>query len=122
MTPLRTALLLAALLPLLAQADDTTELGTVTVTDTGAPVSLQKLADNTTRVDAQELQRVSETHPAQVFAQVPGAWVTQGGGQESLTALRSPLFTGQGACGAFLLLEDGIPVQPAGFCNVNALL
>lgn len=122
MTPLRTALLLAALLPLLAQADDTTELGTVTVTDTGAPVSLQKLADNTTRVDAQELQRVSETHPAQVFALVPGAWVTQGGGQESLTALRSPLFTGQGACGAFLLLEDGIPVQPAGFCNVNALL
>jgi iron complex outermembrane recepter protein len=105
-----------------AYADDVTQLGTVTVTDTGAPVPLQKLADNTTRVSGQELQLVSESHPAQIFAQVPGAWVTQGGGQESLTGLRSPLFTGQGACGAFLLLEDGIPVQPAGFCNVNALL
>lgn len=116
------AFLLLALLPLAAAADDAAQLGTVTVTDLGAPVPLQKLADNTTKVDAQELALVSETHPAQVFAQVPGAWVTQGGGQESLTALRSPLFTGQGACGAFLLLEDGIPVQPAGFCNVNALL
>jgi iron complex outermembrane receptor protein len=36
-------------------------------------------------------------------------------------ALRSPLLTGPGACGAFLLLEDGIPIQPAGFCNDNAL-
>ena len=120
---LRIFLLVASLLASVAAgADDSLQLGTITVTDTGAPIPLQKLADNTTRVDAQELTLVSETHPAQVFAQVPGAWVTQGGGQESLTALRSPLFTGQGACGAFLLLEDGIPVQPAGFCNVNALL
>lgn len=36
-------------------------------------------------------------------------------------SIRSPLLTGAGACGAFLLLEDGIPIQPAGFCNVNAL-
>ncbi len=105
-----------------AHADDATELGTITVTDTGAPVPLQKLADNTTRVSSEDLQLVSESHPAQIFAQVPGAWVTEGGGQESLMGLRSPLFTGQGACGAFLLLEDGIPVQAAGFCNVNALL
>ncbi|HEY4126742.1 MAG TPA: TonB-dependent receptor [Gammaproteobacteria bacterium] len=119
---MRNWLLILCLLPAAAFADDTAELGTVTVTDTGAPVSLQKLADNTTRVSSQDLQLVSESHPAQIFAQVPGAWVTQGGGQESLTGLRSPLFTGQGACGAFLLLEDGIPVQPAGFCNVNALL
>jgi iron complex outermembrane recepter protein len=116
------AAILAALLSITAQADDIAALGTITVTDTGAPVPLQKLADNTTRVSGQELSLVSESHPAQIFAQVPGAWVTQGGGQESLTGLRSPLFTGQGACGAFLLLEDGIPVQPAGFCNVNALL
>jgi len=119
---MRLLLLALCLLPVAVHADDTAELGTITVTDTGAPIPLQKLADNTTKLDAQELSLVSETHPAQVFAQVPGAWVTQGGGQESLTALRSPLFTGQGACGAFLLLEDGIPVQPAGFCNVNALL
>lgn len=121
----KTTLLLAALLALSAalpaQADDTTELGTVTVTDTRAPVPLGQLADNTTRVDTQALSLISETHPAQVFSVVPGAWVTAGGGQESLMGLRSPLFTGQGACGAFLILEDGIPIQPAGFCNVNAL-
>ena len=115
-------LLSLLLLSTAALADDTTELGTVTVTETGSPVPLQKLADNTTKVSGEDLALVSESHPAQIFAQVPGAWVTQGGGQESLTGLRSPLFTGQGACGAFLLLEDGIPVQPAGFCNVNALL
>ncbi|HEY1992308.1 MAG TPA: TonB-dependent receptor [Gammaproteobacteria bacterium] len=112
-------LLLGAVLP--AHADDSTELGTITVTDTRAPVALGQLADNTTRVDAQTLSLISETHPAQVFSVVPGAWVTAGGGQESLMGLRSPLFTGQGACGAFLILEDGIPIQPAGFCNVNAL-
>src|SRR5579859_274765 len=115
------ALLLALGAALPAQADDTAELGTLTVTDTRAPVPLGQLADNTTRVDGQTLLFIRETHPAQVFSVVPGAWVTAGGGQESLMGLRSPLFTGQGACGAFLILEDGIPIQPAGFCNVNAL-
>src|SRR5882724_5781923 len=114
-------LLLAALLPVAATADDTSELGTITVTDSRAPVALGVLADNTTKIDADTLGLISETHPAQVFSGVPGAWVTAGGGQESLMGLRSPLFTGQGACGAFLILEDSIPIQPAGFCNVNAL-
>lgn len=124
MTMQRAALGCAVLLSLSvlsARADDSTELGTLTVTDTRTPVPLGQLADNTTRVDSQSLSLISETHPAQVFSVVPGAWVTAGGGQESLMGLRSPLFTGQGACGAFLILEDGIPIQPAGFCNVNAL-
>ena len=105
-----------------ARADDTVSLGEVTVTDTRAPVPLARLPDNTVRIDALTLALVDESHPAQIFSLVPGAWVTEGGGQESLMGLRSPLFTGAGACGAFLLLEDGIPIQPAGFCNVNALL
>ena len=104
-----------------AVADDGVDLGQVTVTDTRAPVPLRLLPDNTARVDATSLAFIQATHPAQVFGVVPGAWVTAGGGQESLMSLRSPLFTGQGACGAFLLLVDGIPIQPAGFCNVNAL-
>jgi len=120
-TTLPAALLLALGAALPAHADDSTQLGTLTVTDTRVPVPLGQLADNTTRVDSQTLSLISETHPAQAFSVVPGAWVTAGGGQESLMGLRSPLFTGQGACGAFLILEDGIPIQPAGFCNVNAL-
>ena len=31
------------------------------------------------------------------------------------------MLTGPGSCGAFLILEDGIPTRPAGFCNVNQL-
>ena len=38
-----------------------------------------------------------------------------------LLAIRSPVLTGAGACGAFLLLEDGMPLRPTGFCNVNQL-
>ena len=45
--------------------------------------------------------------------------IQRGSGQESLTALRSPVLTGAGACGAVLVLEDGIPIRPVGTCNVN---
>ena len=47
--------------------------------------------------------------------------IQRGSGQESLTALRSPVLTGAGACGAVLVLEDGIPIRPVGSCNVNEL-
>ncbi len=104
-----------------AWADNTVQLGKIVVTDTGAPVPVRILPDNTARVDNRTLTLIGETQPAQLFSLVPGAWVTQGRGQESLMALRSPLLTGTGACGAFLLLEDGVPIQPAGFCDVNAL-
>jgi hypothetical protein len=52
---------------------------------------------------------------------VPGTYIQRGSGQESLTAIRSPVLTGPGSCGAFLFLENGIPVRPTGFCNVNDL-
>jgi iron complex outermembrane recepter protein len=29
--------------------------------------------------------------------------------------------TGPGSCGVFLFLENGIPIRPTGFCNVNEL-
>ena len=35
--------------------------------------------------------------------------------------MRSPVLTGAGACGAFLYLENGIPIRPPGFCNINNL-
>ncbi|MGH8372378.1 MAG: TonB-dependent receptor [Gammaproteobacteria bacterium] len=108
-------------IPVAQAADRTVQLGTVVVTDTGAPTPLQVLPGNATRIDTSTLGPLDETHPAQLFSVVPGGWVTEGSGQESLMAIRSPLFTGAGACGAFLLLEDGIPIQPAGFCNVNAM-
>ena len=47
--------------------------------------------------------------------------IQRGSGQESLTAIRSPVLTGAGSCGAFLFLENGVPMRPVGFCNVNVL-
>ena len=60
-------------------------------------------------------------HPSELLARVPGVWVARGSGQEHLTAIRSGVHTGAGACGEFLLLENGVPIRPAGFCNVNNL-
>jgi iron complex outermembrane recepter protein len=76
---------------------------------------------STARMTAADLEAVRPTHPSEVFARLPGSWVTRGSGQEHLSAVRSPLLAGAGGCGALLVLEEGIPVRPPGFCNVNGL-
>src|SRR5699024_2816436 len=68
-----------------------------------------------------ELELLQPTHPAELFSRLPGSWVTRGSGQEHLTAIRSPILSGAGGCGALLILEAGIPIRPPGFCNVNNL-
>ena len=68
-----------------------------------------------------EISTEAPRHPNEIFDRIPGAWITSGSGQEHLTALRSPVFTGPGACGAFMVLEDEIPTRPSGFCNINQL-
>lgn len=122
----KTRLIAALMLWLMAgtavRADDSVNLGQIVVSDLGVATPLRTTPDSTTRLDAQQLSLISATKPGQIFSLVPGAMVSDDGGQESLMALRSPLLTGVGACGAFLLLEDGIPIQPAGFCDDNALL
>ena len=60
-------------------------------------------------------------HISEALARVPGTWISRGNGQEHLTAIRSPVFTGPGSCGAFYLAEDGLRLRPAGTCNVNEL-
>lgn len=72
-------------------------------------------------IDEISIDVTAAFHPSEILAQVPGVWVTRNSGQEHLTAIRSGVLTGAGACGAFLLLENGVPVRPAGFCNVNGL-
>ncbi len=68
-----------------------------------------------------ELRAVAPKHPNEIFSRVPGAWISSGSGQEHLTAIRSPVLTGAGACSAFMVLEDDVPTRPSGFCNVNQL-
>jgi outer membrane receptor protein involved in Fe transport len=76
---------------------------------------------SSTSLNSEEITLIDAQHPKQVFTRVPGVWVSRGSGQEHLTSIRSPVLTGPGACGSFLILEDGIPVRPNGFCNVNGL-
>jgi len=72
-------------------------------------------------VSADEIALVRAGHAYEIFARLPGVWVSRGSEQEHLTAIRSPVFSGAGACGEFQVLENGIPIRPAGFCNVNNL-
>ena len=72
-------------------------------------------------VNEDELNALDAQHPKQIFRRSPGVWISRGSGQEHLTAIRSPVLSGPGACGSFLVLEDGLPVRPTGFCNVNGL-
>ncbi|MBC3767372.1 TonB-dependent receptor [Neptunicella marina] len=60
-------------------------------------------------------------HISELLSQVAGSWISRGNGQESLISIRSPVLTGAGACGAFVIAEMGVPVRPMGFCNANQL-
>ena len=64
---------------------------------------------------------LGQTHAQEALARVPGVNLQRGSGQEYLPALRSPVLTGAGACGALLTAEDGIPLNSPGFCNINEL-
>ena len=72
-------------------------------------------------IDADELARVQHEHIQQVLNRLAGVNLQHGSGQEYLPAIRSPVLTGAGACGAFLITEDSVPLRAAGFCNINEL-
>ena len=69
----------------------------------------------------EDLRLVDATHFQEAANRLPGVNINRNNGQESLTAIRSPILTGSGACGSFLLAEEGIPLRAAGFCNVNEM-
>lgn len=95
--------------------------GTVVVTATRDERPLHEQAGNTALIAGDEIALVGHTHASEIIGRAPGAWVTRGSSQEHLTAIRSPILTGPGACGAFLFMEDGLAARAAGFCNVNGL-
>ncbi len=78
-------------------------------------------AGSATRLDAEEIASLGAAHSSELLNRAPGSFLQRGSGQEVLVAIRSPVLTGAGACGAFLVLEDGVPIRPVGFCNVNQL-
>ncbi|MBF2754803.1 MAG: TonB-dependent receptor plug domain-containing protein [Gammaproteobacteria bacterium AqS3] len=68
-----------------------------------------------------DIARLRPGHPHELFARTKGVWISRGSGQEHLSAIRSPVLTGAGACGSFLVTVNSLPIRPIGFCNVNEL-
>ncbi len=99
-----------------APARTVTELDRITVS-----AGERQPNNSATTVSGAAVSDIGATHPNELFQRVPGAWISRGSGQEQLTAIRSPVLSGTGACGAFLWSEDGVPIRPVGFCNVNNL-
>jgi outer membrane receptor protein involved in Fe transport len=104
-----------------ARAADEPLAEQIVVTAVREPAPSLTLVGNTARIEGERVDLLGATHVSQLGAQAAGTWLSRGTEQESLPAIRSPVLTGPGSCGAFLMLEDGVPVRPAGFCNVNEL-
>lgn len=102
-------------------AGESPDLDAVVVTASRFARPLTDYAGSATRLSAAEIAQRGATHYADLLNLAPGVQLQRGSGQEGLLAIRSPVLTGAGACGAFLVLEDGLPLRPAGFCNVNDL-
>jgi iron complex outermembrane recepter protein len=100
---------------------DTDYLETVVVTAQRDEIPLRDATQTVTIIDSGSLQRINADHMYALMQQAAGTWVSRGSGQEHLTAIRSPIFTGAGACGAFQMSQDGIPLRASGFCNANQL-
>ena len=110
------------LLPVEAAEPETDAISEIVVTSQRQPQQILQHAGNINRLDAAVLERVQHHHIHELLNRAAGVWVVRGSGQEHLTAMRSPVLGGAGACGGFLTLEDSIPVRPASFCNINQLL
>jgi outer membrane cobalamin receptor len=102
-------------------ASETSPSRTIVVTATRQDVPRLDYPGSISRIDRETISAAGATHHGEVMNRAPGTLIQRGSGQESLTAIRSPVLTGPGSCGAFLFLEDGIPIRPTGFCNVNDL-
>lgn len=72
-------------------------------------------------IGEEELNLVQLTHYQQALNRLPGVNINRNNGQESLASIRSAVMTGAGACGAFLVAENSIPLRASGFCNVNEM-
>jgi iron complex outermembrane receptor protein len=93
----------------------------ITVTATRTSQNILDVAGNISWLDDESLRLIEQQHINQSLVRIPGAWISRGNGQEHLTAIRSPVLTGSGGCGAFFIAQDGISLRAPGFCNVNQL-
>ena len=114
-------LALAIATVLASQTTFSQDLEQILVTASRTAESGQDLALTWSAVDSEAINLTGHVHINELMQRVAGAWISRGNGQESLTALRSPVLTGSGSCGAFFMAWDGISLRAPGFCNVNQL-
>ncbi len=103
------------------QVGESADISEVIVTSTRLPLSANRVTGSWSSLGKESLERVEAIHIQQALRTLPGVNLHRNNGQEYLPAIRSPVLSGPGACGSFLMAEDGIPLRPAGFCNVNEL-
>ena len=101
---------------------ETPALDELVVTASKSAQSVRTVPSNIAVLPTEALQAIGHVHINEAMQRVAGVWISRGNGQEHLTAIRSPVLTGAGSCGAFLMAQDGVPLRSAGFCNVNELL
>jgi outer membrane receptor protein involved in Fe transport len=125
---MRTTLILVALAPLAASASDDVANGGVdvepqdiVVTATRDKRSAFQTPASISRIDDKTIRDIDSKHQADVLNHNAGVYIQRGSGSESLGAIRSPVLAGAGACGAFLVAEDSLPIRPTGFCNLNEM-
>lgn len=135
---MRTAFILLALLPLTviaatnprtAEVDEFDgvidpsgppgQYDTIVVTANREAREAARTPASISRVGADEIADLSAKHQDEILNRIAGVYIQHGSGQESLGAIRSPVLAGAGACGAFLVAEDSLPIRPTGFCNLN---
>ncbi len=103
------------------RADEDTAIVEVVSTASRSDRPLSEQAGNLALIGQGELSFAGSTHFSELAQRVSGVNFSRNNGQEYLASIRSPIFTGAGACGAFLMAQDGIALRSAGFCNVNEL-
>ena len=108
-------------LSLIANQLSATSLEEVVVVASKTKKTLGDTANRISVIRYEDIIRVSHVHINELLQRNPGVWISRGNGQESLTSLRSPVLTGAGSCGAFLVMQDGVSLRAPGFCNVNQL-
>ena len=130
---MRITLIVATLLPIAAYAAEdvqpanpapnagTSPVEVVVVTASRTPKNVMTEPASVSRIGADEIAELSPKHQADALNRDAGVYIQRGSGAESLTAIRSPVLTGAGACGAFLVAEDSLPIRPVGFCNLNEM-
>jgi outer membrane receptor protein involved in Fe transport len=104
-----------------AFAGDRDRVEEVIVTATRTEQQLHDFAGSISVVSSHDVALVGATHHAEIMNRAPGTMIQRNSGEESLTAIRSPVLSGPGSCGTFLFLENSVPIRPVGFCNVNEL-